>query len=49
MTEEAMRGWRKLHNEELHNLNLRQTLLGWPIQEWCDWRGGGCRTHERDE
>jgi hypothetical protein len=27
--DEVTEGWRKLHNEELHNVTVHQILLGW--------------------
>jgi hypothetical protein len=40
-------GWRKLRNEELHNLYSLPDIKMVKIQE--DGMGGACSTHVRDE
>jgi hypothetical protein len=41
--------WRKLHNEELHNLYSPQISLGKSSQVKANEVGGACGTHERGE
>jgi hypothetical protein len=44
--EEVVGGWRRLHNEELHNLlRFAEYYLGDQIND--DEVGGACRNHER--
>jgi hypothetical protein len=40
-------GWRKLHNEELHNLFSSPNIIKVPIMG--DKRGGTCGTHDGEE
>jgi hypothetical protein len=44
-TKEVAGGWRRLHNEELHNLYTSKIVLGWKE----DMIGQPCRKHGRDE
>jgi hypothetical protein len=45
--EEVVGGWRRLHNEELHNLYTSPNIIGGDqIKE--DDMGGECSTHEGD-
>jgi hypothetical protein len=39
-------GWRRLHNEELHNLYATTNIIR--VIKW-DVRGGTCSTYGRDE
>jgi hypothetical protein len=40
-------GWRKLHNEELHNLYSSPSIIR--IMKLRRMRWGGCGTNEREE
>jgi len=40
-------GWRKLHNEELHNLYSSPNVIRVIKLRW--WDGWTCSTHGRDE
>jgi hypothetical protein len=45
--EEVAGYWRRLHNEELHNLNALPNIIT-AIKITEDEMGGSCRMHERD-
>jgi hypothetical protein len=46
--EELAEVWRRLHNEELHNM-YSATNVGGVIETKVHWMGGACSMHERDE
>jgi hypothetical protein len=40
-------GWRKLHNEELHNLNSSPIIIGMIKSMRMRWAGHGARFEEK--
>jgi hypothetical protein len=48
MREEVLEGWRRLHNEELHNLYPSPNIIK-VIKNKDDEMGGACSMHRRDE
>jgi hypothetical protein len=45
--EKVARGWRRLHNEELHNLYAAPNIIRVIKSRWI--MDGECSTHGRDE
>jgi hypothetical protein len=46
--DEVMGGWRKLHNEEIHNLYSSPSIIRMIKSRWMSWAGHAARMEKRN-